>query len=200
MPWMRSEAHPVSRSTQTVDCHILISRTEDLPSLLTLKRVMLSYKDIPLLVFSPVTQFSVLRMMDSPTCKIVEENIDIQSLGDVIRTLITAKPNLCKEEPPCCLTLRERQILALILSGEENKEIANKMGIKLSTVYAHKKNMFLKTGMHTTSQLVVMGTAEGVCALGSECSKGVAIILFASSWTCDQRVGYRSPRALYDWM
>lgn len=29
------------------------------------------------------------------------------------------------------------------------------MGIKLSTVYAHKKNLFLKTGMHTTSQLVV---------------------------------------------
>jgi len=155
LPWMSFEAHPVSRPTRPENCHILISRTKDLPSLLTLKRVMLSYKDIPLLVFSPVSQYSVLRMMDSPNCKIVEECIDTQSLGDAIKSLITAKANQCKEEPPCYLTLRERQVIALILSGEENKEIANKMGIKVSTVYAHKKNLFLKTGMHTTSQLVV---------------------------------------------
>ncbi|MGB4407383.1 MAG: LuxR C-terminal-related transcriptional regulator [Sphaerochaeta sp.] len=155
LPWLVSETHPVSKSTRTEDCHILISRTEDLPSLLSLKKVMLSYKDIPLLVFSPITQFSVLRMMDSTTCKVVEESIDMQGLGDAIKALITAKPNQCREEPSCSLTLRERQVIALILSGEENKEIAAKMGIKLSTVYAHKKNLFLKTGMHTTSQLVV---------------------------------------------
>jgi len=155
MPWMSCEAHPISQANRLDACHILISRTEDLPSLLTLKRVVFSYKDIPLLVFSPTSQFSVLRMMDSPTCKVVEENIDIPSLGAVVRSLITRMPDHCKEEPPCCLTLRERQVVALILSGEENKEIANKMGIKLSTVYAHKKNLFLKTGMHTTSQLVV---------------------------------------------
>ena len=153
--WMNTEAHPLSKANRIEDCHILISRTEDLPSLLTLKRVVFSYKDIPLLVFSPISQFSILRMMDSTTCKVVEESITAQGLGDAVRSLITTKPDRCKEEPPCCLTLRERQVVALILSGEENKEIANKMGIKLSTVYAHKKNLFLKTGMHTTSQLVV---------------------------------------------
>ena len=155
LPWMRSEVHPLSKAHRIDDCHILLSRTEDLPSLLTLKRVVLSYKDTPLLVFSPTSQFSVLSLMDSPTCKIVEESIDVQSLGDVLKALITGRPDQCKEEPPCSLTLRERQVIALILSGEENKEIAAKMGIKLSTVYAHKKNLFLKTGMHTTSQLVV---------------------------------------------
>ncbi|HKL59601.1 MAG TPA: helix-turn-helix transcriptional regulator [Sphaerochaeta sp.] len=155
IPWISCEATPVSRANRTGDCHILISRTEDLPSLLKLKRVLLSYRDIPLLVFSPVSQFSVLRMMESSTCKVVEESIDTQSLCDALKAMMTRTPDQCKEEPPCCLTLRERQVVALILSGEENKEIAAKMGIKLSTVYAHKKNLFLKTGMHTTSQLVV---------------------------------------------
>lgn len=155
LPWIHCEAHPLVKANRVQDCHILLSRTEDLPSLLTLKRVVFPYKDIPLLVFSPISQFSVLKMMDSASCKVVEESIDIQSLKDIVKALITASPFLCKEDPPCCLTLRERQVIALILSGEENKEIANKMGIKLSTVYAHKKNLFLKTGMHTTSQLVV---------------------------------------------
>ncbi len=152
---MSCEACPVSEANRTEACHILIGRTEDLPSLLKLKRVVLSYRDIPLLVFSPVSQYSVLRMMDSPMCKVVRESIETQGIGEEVLSLIRAKPEVCKESPSCNLTLRERQVVALILSGEENKEIAAKMGIKLSTVYAHKKNLFLKTGMHTTSQLVV---------------------------------------------
>ncbi len=155
LPWMRTETYPLAKAKRIQDCHILISKTDDLPSLLTLKRVVLSYRDIPLLVFSPISQYSVLRMMDSPTCKVVGEDIDAQSLGFAIKALINGKNTECKEEPSCSLTLRERQVIALILSGEENKEIAAKMGIKLSTVYDHKKNLFLKTGMHTTSQLVV---------------------------------------------
>lgn len=155
LPWVSLEAHPLDKTIQMQDCHILISRTEDLPSLLTLKRVVLSYKAQPLLVFSPNSQFSILRIMDSTSCKVVEEGIDTHSLADAVKSLISSIPLQCKDDHSCKLTLRERQVIALILSGEENKEIANKMGIKLSTVYAHKKNLFLKTGMHTTSQLVV---------------------------------------------
>lgn len=132
-----------------------MSRTEDLSSLLTLKREAFSYMQLPLLVFSPVTQFPVLKMMGGPSLKVVEEDIDLHTLKEEVLSLIRGKPEQCKEHPPCSLTLRERQVIALILSGEENKAIAAKMGIKLSTVYAHKKNLFLKTGMHTTSQLVV---------------------------------------------
>ncbi len=149
---MGCEASPVSEASRAHSCHVLISRIEDLPSLLALKRVVL---DTPLLLFSPPSQYPVLKMMNSLSCKVVKEGIDTQSLENALKTLIITKPVQCKEEPPCSLTLRERQVIALILSGEENKEIANKMGIKLSTVYAHKKNLFLKTGMHTTSQLVV---------------------------------------------
>ncbi len=155
LPWIRSDAFPLSKANRIQDCHVLLGRTEDLPSLLKLKRAVLSYSEIPLLVFSPSSQYSVLRMMDSPTCKVIQENIDEQSLGEELKSMLTRSHTQCKEEPPCTLTLRERQVVALILSGEENKAIAAKMGIKLSTVYAHKKNLFLKTGMHTTSQLVV---------------------------------------------
>ncbi len=155
LPWIRADAFPLAKANRIQDCHVLMGRTGDLPSLLKLKRVMLPYSDIPLLVFSPSSQYSVLRMMDSPTCKVVDEDIDGKSLGDELKSMLTRTHTQCKEEPPCTLTLRERQVVALILSGEENKAIASKMGIKLSTVYAHKKNLFLKTGMHTTSQLVV---------------------------------------------
>lgn len=153
LAWLSCQA--ASALDRTEDCHLLIGRTGDLPSLLTLKRKVLSYTQAPLLVFSPDSQYPVLRMVGGPTCKIVEESIGHQDLEEEVLSLIRAKGGQCKETPTCSLTLRERQVLALILSGEENKGIAVKMGIQLSTVYAHKKNLFLKTGMHTTSQLVV---------------------------------------------
>lgn len=152
LPWLDCQALHCSAADRIEGCHVLVSRAESLPSLLTLKRSILS---VPLLVFSPDSQFPVLRMMDSASCRIVEEGIEARRLGEELLSLIASKPQQCKEEPSCSLTLRERQVVALILSGEENKGIAAKMGIKLSTVYAHKKNLFLKTGMHTTSQLVV---------------------------------------------
>ncbi|MDY0289218.1 MAG: helix-turn-helix transcriptional regulator [Sphaerochaeta sp.] len=155
LPWLSCQAALSSSESRPQDCHLLIGRAEDLCSLLTLKREALSNAQLPLLVFSANSQFPVLRMVEGPSCKVVNESIGTQSLGEEVLSLIRAKPEVCKESPPCTLTLRERQVVALILSGEENKAIAAKMGIKLSTVYAHKKNLFLKTGMHTTSQLVV---------------------------------------------
>lgn len=155
LPWLSCQALPLSNAHLARDCHLLIGRVEDLSSLLTLKRGVLSYTPVPLLVFSLTTQFPILKLVESATCVIVEETIDSKVLGETILSLIKAKPAGGKKVPTCTLTLREKQVVALILSGEENKGIAAKLGIKVSTVYAHKKNLFLKTGMHTTSQLVV---------------------------------------------
>ena len=53
------------------------------------------------------------------------------------------------------LTRRERQILNLYLSGKDTKEVAENLGIQNSTVIAHKKHLFLKSGAHSVSQLLV---------------------------------------------
>jgi DNA-binding CsgD family transcriptional regulator len=41
--------------------------------------------------------------------------------------------------------------------------IAGSLGIKRSTVIAHKKHLFLKSGVHTPSQLVVWAMLKQVC-------------------------------------
>ncbi|MDT4763146.1 helix-turn-helix transcriptional regulator [Sphaerochaeta sp. PS] len=155
LPWLSCHAHRLQRLALPEECHLLIGRVGDLPSLLRLKRLVGGYQEIPLVAFTPESQFPILRMMDSHTCRIVEEGIEPRLLGEAILSLTQEKRTECREDPPCSLTLRERQVVALLLSGEDNKEIASKLGIKLSTVYAHKKNLFLKTGMHSTSQLLV---------------------------------------------
>lgn len=155
LPWLKCEALQYAKITSALDCHILLFRCEDLPTLLSLKRKTPRYGQIPMLVFSPLTQMPVLKMMDSALFRVVGEDILQESLSALLKALLSSKTALCAEGPCCYLTLRERQVLALILSGESNVVIAERLGVRLSTIYAHKKNLFLKTGVHTTSQLVV---------------------------------------------
>jgi DNA-binding CsgD family transcriptional regulator len=52
------------------------------------------------------------------------------------------------------LTARERDVVRLLVSGLDTAQIASHLGIKATTVVAHKKHIFLKSGVKTTAQLV----------------------------------------------
>lgn len=63
---------------------------------------------------------------------------------------------------PAALTVRERQILNLILSGQSNKEIAGKLGISAKTVDNHRTSMMQKIGVHSVPQLMAYALREGL--------------------------------------
>lgn len=52
------------------------------------------------------------------------------------------------------LTDRERSVLALVLEGLANKEIADRIGVSESSVKGTLQQLFAKTGVRTRSQLV----------------------------------------------
>lgn len=51
------------------------------------------------------------------------------------------------------LTVREREIAQLVLSGESNQEIARSLGLSVNTVKMHLQNIFTKLGIRRRSQL-----------------------------------------------
>ncbi|QDX82514.1 DNA-binding response regulator [Denitratisoma sp. DHT3] len=63
------------------------------------------------------------------------------------------------------LTEREREILALALSGQSNKEIARHLGISYRTVETHRSHILLKTGATTLLELAQLAAAGGLSAL-----------------------------------
>lgn len=83
-------------------------------------------------------------------------NSDIGSLQHTITTS-NIKPKKKK-----LLTKRETEILKLIVSGNLNKEIADKLNISLNTVLTHRKNILSKTGIKTVSGLTLYCISNGL--------------------------------------
>jgi FixJ family two-component response regulator len=54
------------------------------------------------------------------------------------------------------LTGREREVLALVLEGHSNKEIARRLGISFRTVEHHRSNLMLKAGAGNLLELARM--------------------------------------------
>ena len=59
------------------------------------------------------------------------------------------------------LSDREMEVLALIVQGYINKEIADKLNIGLTTVITHRKNIMEKLGMKSVSALTIYAVMHG---------------------------------------
>ena len=53
------------------------------------------------------------------------------------------------------LSKREFQVLELVSSGSTNSEIAEKLGITLSTAKTHLRNIYYKTDSHCRTNLAI---------------------------------------------
>jgi len=59
------------------------------------------------------------------------------------------------------LTNREIEVMSLIVQGLLNKEVADRLGIGLSTVITHRKNIMDKLGMKSVSALTIYAVMHG---------------------------------------
>lgn len=59
------------------------------------------------------------------------------------------------------LSDREIEVMALIVQGHINKEIADRLNISLSTVITHRKNIMDKLGMKSVSALTIYAVMHG---------------------------------------
>lgn len=60
------------------------------------------------------------------------------------------------------LSIREVDVLQLIVKGITNKEIADKLNISLNTVLTHRKNITAKLGIKTVSGLTFYAIMNGI--------------------------------------
>ncbi|MBQ1979349.1 MAG: response regulator transcription factor, partial [Alistipes sp.] len=59
------------------------------------------------------------------------------------------------------LTEREAEVLRLIARGKINKEIADELGIALTTVITHRRNLMEKLHMRSVAELMLYALHQG---------------------------------------
>ncbi|CAN5492889.1 response regulator transcription factor [soil metagenome] len=86
------------------------------------------------------------------------------ALADALRSRTVAPEPERTPRVAEVLTVRERQILALIADGGTNREIGAKLGISTRTVEAHRNSLMRKLGIRTVAGLTRLAIEQGIVA------------------------------------
>jgi len=66
------------------------------------------------------------------------------------------------------LTLRQREILQLIVEGNATKQIAQRLGLSTKTIETHRAAIMERLGMHSVAELVLFGIRNKLVPLDPE--------------------------------
>jgi len=70
--------------------------------------------------------------------------------------------SLNEEASAASLTDREREVLALIVTGNTNQAAANRLCLSVKTIEKHRASLMTKLGVRTVAQLMVYALKEGL--------------------------------------
>ena len=88
--------------------------------------------------------------------RVMDHKSYYDSFLDFIKTHHTAP------DPAHKLSLREQEIVRLVVKGLTNSEIADTLFIAENTVKTHRKNILKKLGLSGSSQLALYAVNEGI--------------------------------------
>ncbi|MBD5234214.1 MAG: helix-turn-helix transcriptional regulator [Bacteroidales bacterium] len=89
-----------------------------------------------------------------PAVKALEDKLEVEPAADDTQT-----------DSGETLSVREKDVLALLVCGFSNKEIADKLFISINTVQTHRKNIVRKLDIHSVSGLTIYAIVNGIVKL-----------------------------------
>ncbi len=143
------------------------------------RRLRADYPKIKILMLSAESKENVImELMNIGIDGFVDKNVDINELiraiecvyegaeyfGKDIAKLINSI-RIAKDDKNVGFTEREDDIIALCSQGLQAKEVADKLGINISTVNTHKNNIFKKLGINNSVELVRYALQKGIISL-----------------------------------
>ena len=82
--------------------------------------------------------------------------------GEIVLDPQVSRAATLKGERNSGLTVRELEVLRLIVAGKSNKEIAAELDLSANTVAVHRANIMDALGIHKTADLVVYAIRSGL--------------------------------------
>jgi FixJ family two-component response regulator len=152
-------------------CLVLDMSLPDLDGLELQKRLAPARIDMPIIFISGYGDVSTtVRAMKAGAVEFLTKPFKDDVLLDAIRSAIERSVTALREESEieplrrCCasLTPREREVMALVVSGLLNKQVGGELGISEITVKAHRGQVMRKMKAGSLPALVTMASRLGV--------------------------------------
>jgi DNA-binding NarL/FixJ family response regulator len=134
------------------------------------KEIKQEYPNLKVLILTTHSEYSIAkRVMDNGADGYILKNALSEEVIIGIETVMSGKIFLCDEidvlikkrnESPIWLTVREQELLRLIIDGYTNQEIADKMFLSIETIKTYRKNLLLKLGARNSMVLVKMALEQ----------------------------------------
>jgi NarL family two-component system response regulator LiaR len=149
----------------------------DMDGAATTRAIKEQYPDIQVLVLSSFSdQDSVQRAMQAGAIGYLLKDVSIDELADGIRAAYAGRPALAAEaaralvqaagppapEPGRDLTVRQLEVLALMVKGLTNNEIAERLILSPYTVRNHVSEILSKLGVSTRTEAVALAVRRGL--------------------------------------
>jgi DNA-binding CsgD family transcriptional regulator len=127
----------------------IITMTHDLLTLVKLKCFYKKLEQISIIVLADGENLSILQALEEENFIILSRECKVNEFRENLKLINPKDNNIIK------ITKREKQVLSLILKGQNNSNIARQLGISERTIEAHRRNIYLKIGVHSFSQLTI---------------------------------------------
>lgn len=110
------------------------------------------------IVLTPTADISEALQGFHQLCYNTTERLFVRELLALERHGHTANADAAAHSP---LSTREQEVMALIVQGKINKEIAAQLCISLPTVITHRRNIMQKLGLKSVSALTIYAVTHG---------------------------------------
>ena len=140
--------------------------------LIATRRILEENKDVAVLMLSMHSEDTWVRQaLDAGARGYMLKNaIDLElvtairrvAAGEVVLDPQIDRLSTLKGERDTGLTVRELEVLQLIVDGKSNKEIASQLNLSTNTVAVHRANIMDALGIHKTAELVVYAIRNGL--------------------------------------
>lgn len=140
--------------------------------LVATRRILENSPEIAILMLSMHSEDTLVRQALDAGARgyILKNAVDVElvtavrkvAAGETVLDPQVARPKVLKGEREYGLTVRELEILQLIVDGKSNKEIAAQLDLSANTVAVHRANIMDALGIHKTAELVVYAIRNGL--------------------------------------
>ncbi len=140
--------------------------------LIATRRILQENKDVAVLMLSMHSENTWVRQALEAGARgyMLKNAVDLElvtairrvAAGEVVLDPQIDRLTALKGERETGLTVRELEVLQLIVDGKSNKEIASQLNLSTNTVAVHRANIMDALGIHKTAELVVYAIRNGL--------------------------------------